>query len=122
MKRFFLLLAALVVFAACTVAFQPADSFKPGKLSKAEVEALRPGVTAVFFQGKEGKPADIRVLRLPVLFVPEGKPATVLMPAGPFRASISGLVKVGLRGDYQFRLEARGEAKLLINGKQLLKV
>lgn len=42
------------------------------------------------------------------------------VPPGPFRARWSGLLSVDLRGDFQFRAEARGRLELEINGTRVL--
>jgi cytochrome c2 len=42
-----------------------------------------------------------------------------MLPPGPFTAKFSGYLKVALRGDFQFRLEAKGKARLLINTKEV---
>lgn len=102
-------------------AFQDTIPFKPGKLPKEEVAALKQGLTLRLFQGKSDKPLDTRNVRLAALYVPEGQPPSVIVPPGPFTARFTGYLKVSLRGDFQFRLEAKGNARLLINTTEALK-
>jgi len=102
-------------------AFQADPPFKPGRLPKEEVASLKPGMLLRLYRDKSDKPLDTLRIRLAALIVPEGQPASVMLPAGPFNAKLVGYVKTSLRGDFQFRLEAKGTARLLINEKELLK-
>lgn len=126
MKKFaYLGVGSAVLIGACLLpcAFQSEGgaSFKPGKLPKDEVEALKPGMHLRLLVDKADKPADLRQIRLAALHVPEGQAPSVLVPAGPFQAKISGYLKVALRGDFHFRLEAKGSAILRINTREALK-
>lgn len=94
-----------------------AGSMVPGSLTAEEQAALQPGLTAHFEQnGKQ----DVRRLRLAALTVPANTaPSTFLQP-GPFQLTCDGVIKVPLRGEYQFWLEGLGTAALQLNGEVVL--
>src|ERR1051325_1113623 len=74
---------------------------------------LPPGLVATF-QSKNSQ-LDLRVVRLPALYVPAGTPASTFTPAGPFTAKIAGNLELRLRDDLSFSLAGRGQIKLTIN-------
>src|SRR2546423_1762587 len=79
-----------------------------------------PGLIATF-AGKNSPP-DLRVLRLPALYVPANTPPSTFAPAGPFTATISGNLELRLRDELSFSLAGRGTIKLTINGQKLLEL
>jgi mono/diheme cytochrome c family protein len=54
-------------------------------------------------------------------YVPAGQSATPFLPSGPLTITWNGFVKADLRGDYRFKVAARGTFELHINGKLVLK-
>ncbi len=119
-RKFMLLMIALALCSAA--AFQPAESFKPGKLPPAEVAALAPGLTLRFYaKPTDTAPLDARRIRLPALLVSKDSSPSPFVPAGPFHVKISGYLKNPLKGDYRFRLTGTGTIVLRINDKEVLK-
>lgn len=57
---------------------------------------------------------DFRVARIPNLFVPAGTPPSAFLPAGPFKATWDGFLKVDLRDNYVFTADGRGKLKVEI--------
>jgi mono/diheme cytochrome c family protein len=96
------------------------DPFKPGKLSKEEIAKLQPGLTLRFHGEGAGHVLDARRVRLAALHVLDGAPASVLLPRENFRsASLQGLIKLPLLGDYTFKLVGTGDAVLRFNGQEV---
>ena len=111
------LLGALAL-ASIAPAFQTGDPFKPGKLPPAEQAALQPGLTLRFYA--DGKPTDVRRVRLAALHVPKDSPPTPFLAPGPFHAKLTGYLKNPLKGSYSFRLHGSGTMALRINEKEVL--
>jgi hypothetical protein len=81
---------------------------------------LPPGLVANF-QSKNSQP-DVRVVRLPALYVPAGTPASTFIPPGPFTTKITGNLELRLRDDLSFSLAGRGTIKFSINGQKILEL
>jgi mono/diheme cytochrome c family protein len=94
------------------------DPFKPGKLSKDDIAKLEPGLNLRFVSN--GLVIDACRVRLAALHVPEGSAPSVLVAPGNFEAELTGLLKLGLKGEYRFKLVGNGAAKLSINGKPVV--
>jgi mono/diheme cytochrome c family protein len=114
--------AALLGVALVAVALggQVGEPLKPGKLPKDEQAALVPGLT-FRLMGPGEKPIDVHRVRLAALHVPEGTPPSPFVKPGPFVARFSGYLKAPLRSEYQFQIDAKGNASLRINGKEVLR-
>lgn len=109
-----------VIFIAGGLLGQAGDAFKPGKMTKEEMAKLEPGLTLRFYSDDEEAVVDSRRVRLAALHVPEGGNASILVPAGKFKAaSLNGLLKLPLGGDYQFKLVGTGDAVLRVNDKEV---
>jgi mono/diheme cytochrome c family protein len=93
------------------------DTFKPGKLTKEEIAKLQPGLTLRFHGEGDGTVLDTRRVRLAALHVPEGSPASILVPRA--EARLHGLIKLPLKGEYTFKLVGTGDAKLRFNGQEV---
>jgi mono/diheme cytochrome c family protein len=113
---------ALAALAAGLVCFARAgDGFKPGKLTKEEIAKLQPGLTLRFLaEGDAGLTVDARRIRLAALHVPAGAAPSTMLPAGRFRATLSGLLKLPLKGEYAFKLFGTGDATLALNNKTVV--
>jgi mono/diheme cytochrome c family protein len=111
----------LVFASAYGLAQTGGEAFKPGKLSKEDIAKLRPGLTLRFLD-EANKPLDARSVRMAALHVPLGAAPSVRIAPGLFHASLTGLLKLPLRGDYQFKLQGSGEAALLLNDKPIAKL
>lgn len=98
-----------------------AEPVRVGVLDSATRDALRPG-WQLSFLAPDGTVRDARPMRLANLFVPADTPPSPFVPAGPFRATLSGFVKERLRAEHGLRLECRGTARLLVNGTAVLAV
>ncbi len=98
----------------CVASSEAAD--RPGRLPSEVRSALAPGLKVTYSPaaGSSDK-SDTGTTRLATLYVQEGKAATPFLPAGPFKATLSGYFKLKLRGEYQFHLQGNGAAKLSFN-------
>jgi len=97
------------------------ESFKPGKLTPAEVASLQPGLTLRFYAKADDKtPLDSRRIRLAALHVPVGSAPTPFLAPGLIHAKLSGYIKTPLKGMYAFRLHGTGTVTLKVNEKVLL--
>jgi mono/diheme cytochrome c family protein len=95
------------------------DPFKPGKLPKEQIARLEPGLTLRFHAEGSSTVLDARRVRLAALHVPAGEPASILVGPQLFHAaSLQGLLKLALSGDYSFRLTGTGDAVLRLNGQE----
>ena len=83
-------------------------------LSQAEEKT---GLIATF--GSGGKHDLVPVSNVGV-YLPEGQPATPFIEAGPTSVKWEGFVNARLRGDYKFKVAARGKFELKINDKIIL--
>ncbi len=119
----------LLIAVVCSAAFFPIEpditaggrSSRPGRLPREVRQALQPGVVATFRTLSDDKMnADVRVDRLPALYVAENSSPTPFLPPGPFQVTWSGWLKVRLRGECRFQLQGRGKAVLLLNGRPIL--
>lgn len=63
---------------------------------------------------------DFQILPNAWLYVPEGQSPTPFLPAGPFEVTLTGNLNSPLRSFYQFALETRGTATLMVNGSEVL--
>jgi mono/diheme cytochrome c family protein len=90
---------------------------RSGPLKADEEASLRPGLIVRFVQGGR---KDARHSRLAALFVPRGTCPTPFLDADSFQAVFDGYVRVPLPGEYVFRLRGYGNARLRINGKEIL--
>jgi mono/diheme cytochrome c family protein len=99
------LLAPVFVFATAALA-APAQS-PPGLIGT--------------FQSQNSQP-DLRILRLPALYVPAGTPSSTFTTPGPFTAKITGNLELRLRDELSFSLVGRGSIKLSINGQKILEL
>lgn len=103
----------------CLVASAVAqEGERPGQLSSAELNALRPGLQ-IALETPDGA-RDVRSARLAALQVPAGQPVSPFLARGPFHATIRGYLKLRLRGDYCFMLRGKGTATLSLNGEQVM--
>ncbi len=117
-----LLVAAVTLVGVTAWLTHAGETPRPGKLTKAEQAALKPGLTLRFFAAEgAASSADARRVRLAALHVGAGAAASPFIEPGPFRARLSGYVKTSLKGEFSFRVTARGSAVLRINGKEVLK-
>lgn len=64
--------------------------------------------------------SDVRVARMPALYVPAGTPPTPFLPAGPFRATWEGRVTATFRDEYAFSADGRGKVVVTLNGAVVL--
>lgn len=121
MLRISTFIVALLALSSFAPAYQPGEPFKPGKLTPTEVAALQPGLT-LRFHARPGDAAalDARRVRLAALHVPAGSAPSPFVAAGPFHAKLTGYLKNPLKGAYNFKLVATGEATLKVNDKLAL--
>lgn len=99
------------------------DGFKPGKLTKEEMARLQPGLTLRFHGEGFGHVIDARRVRLAALHVPDGSPASILLPHENFKsATLTGLLKVPIKSDYHFKIVGTGDGLLRINGKDVANI
>src|SRR6267142_6767799 len=89
-------------------------------VSAAAPVQLPAGLIATF-QSKNSPP-DVRIVRMPALYVPANSPASTFTPAGPFTATFSGNLELRLRDELSFSLAWRGQIKLSINGQKILEL
>lgn len=87
-----------------------------------ESTSSHPGVVAHFKTLAPGAviQEDFQILQNAWLYVPEGQPPTPFLPAGPFEVTLTGSLDAPLRSFYQFALETRGTATLIVDGKEVL--
>lgn len=112
---FFCAIVALVVLADEK---ENAEKAKPAaSTSGDDATAALAGVVVQF---KSGDVTDSRIDRLIAIHVPAGQPATSFLPAGPFTATYTGNINVGLRGRYSFSLEGQGKVKVTLAEKVIL--
>jgi type 1 glutamine amidotransferase/cytochrome c551/c552 len=104
------------------VAVQPQETppQRPGYLSREVRDRLAPGLLAQFAPAGEDEYIDARATRLAALFLAENQPVTPFLPVGRFRSSMTGYLKVRLRGDFRFQLTGTGDLELHLNGRQVL--
>lgn len=99
------------------------EALKPGKLTKEEQAALQPGLTLrLYHSDAPDKPLDARRVRLAALHLGEGTAPSPFVDPGRFTVKLSGYLKTALKGEFTFRITTIGEARLRINGKEVLKV
>jgi cytochrome c2 len=75
-----------------------------------------PGLAVTLAPAREG-PADTRHARLPALYVPEGAAPTPFVPAGAFRATWRGYLRIDARDRYAFTFAGNGSLTLHIDGE-----
>ncbi len=89
----------------------------PGQLAAEEEQRLRPGVLVRWQQGNR---RDTERRRMANLVSLPGEPPTPFLEPGPASAVLEGLLKISLRGRYQFRIAgAVAGATLELNGQRL---
>jgi cytochrome c2 len=96
-----------------------ADWLGTGAITRAEDTQVKlahaaPGLVLGFEQ------QDLRVARLPALFVPTGAPPSPTLAPGPFRCRWEGFLKLELNDEITFDTAGRGLATLKINGAVVL--
>lgn len=99
------------------------QTLRPGRLDSETLAALRPGLTLQVFAAEYGDgrqpPLDARQQRLAAIFVPAGTPVTPFVEPGPFAASLTGYLKVALKGEHTLHLASNCSAKLSVNGEEV---
>ena len=96
-------------------------SVRPGRLSKADRQALLPGLTLTWETVVDSKQlTDVCRSRLAAFCVPAATPPSPFLPVGPFQATLSGFVKVKLKGSRIFDVQGHGKVILKINGRGVL--
>ena len=58
---------------------------------------------------------DRRITRIPNIYVPAGTPPSAFLPAGPFKATWTGNLKIPLKNEYAFYAEGCGNIKIVVN-------
>jgi mono/diheme cytochrome c family protein len=102
-----------------------ADWLGPGAIARAEgiqttLAREAPGLVQKLTRDEDSTAQDIRVTRLPALFVPvKGSPSPLLDP-GQFRSRWEGFLKLDLNDTMVFESEGRGSATLKIEGQVVL--
>jgi len=69
---------------------------------------------------KSATSTDVRVDRLPAIFVEKGEPPSAFLPAGAFESVWKGKLQLSKRQRLLFSFEGEGEASLSVDGKNLL--
>jgi mono/diheme cytochrome c family protein len=126
-------LPCLLLLVAPLGALGQTDPERPGYLPREIRDRLVPGLRVEFESPPAGLPSspppaqraetrstDVRIDRLPALFVPTDAPPTPFLPAGPFRATFSGYLRLPIRGTYEFRFAGSGTATLSFDGRDVL--
>ena len=110
---------AAVVFPA-VVGWFSARSDAP-QLYAAETDAkdLKPGLSLTI-ETASGAQKDARAARLVSLRVPAGAPATPFLPAGAFKATWDGFIKMRLRDEMTFQAKGRGKLQVMLNDEVVL--
>jgi mono/diheme cytochrome c family protein len=108
-----LLIAILAVFG-------PASGF--AQSSATSPAEQQPGLSITYTSLEAGKEVDVVAVPNVWLYVPSGKPPTPFLPAGKFKATWSGSIKVEKRANYLFQAELNGALKLELNGEVVLDV
>lgn len=93
---------------------------QPGQLTPEVQVSLQPGLLAHFTRRGSQPASDVRVSRMAALSVPPGTAPSAFLPPGEFDSSFTGYLYTQLRGGYTFSLEGTGEARLAINGHEVL--
>ena len=114
-----LFMCAIVAVAVLANEKDVAEKAKP-PATTSEGDASGDSLPGVAVQFKSGDATDSRVDRLIAIYVPAGQSATSLLPSGPFTATYTGNVNVGLRGRYSFSLEGQGKVKVTLAEKVIL--
>ena len=86
------------------------------KLDHAEAQLVQTLSSAAAHPGQ----SDLRLSRLPALFVPNHTPPSPYLDAGPFRSRWQGYLKLDLNDDVTFAFEGTGSALLIVNGEPAL--
>jgi mono/diheme cytochrome c family protein len=120
MRRWGLCLSAFLGLLALAWFSRGGEPFKPGKLPKEEIDRLQPGLTLRYYKPGDALALDAIRVRLAALHVPAGAAHSTLLPAGPFEARLTGLLKLPLKGEYTFRVVTTGDARLSINGQETI--
>ena len=97
----------------------PEDSIvrwrRPPSLSNEEIDQLRPGLL-LRISSQESQGEDFRISRLAAIRHPVDLAVTPFLDEGPFALEASGTLQIPLSGDYDFRIEGNGIARVWING------
>lgn len=93
-----------------------AQALRPGRLSKEETAALRPGLRLEFTSTAAAKRRDARLSRVAALHLPKGAAPTPFLLPGKYRVEMSGYLKVPLKGEHTFYVQSTGPLTLSING------
>lgn len=114
----------VVLFVSACGVLQTTDCFpqalRPGRLSKEETAALRPGLRLEFAAKADANARDARISRLAALYVPQGAPPTPFLPPGEYQATFSGYLKAPLKGAHAFYVDASGPVTLTVNDTLVL--
>lgn len=87
----------------------------PGQLTEAQQARLRPGILVHW---KQGDRRDVEQRRMAAIVCAPGESATPFLAPGPASATLEGFVKVPLRAECRFRIEApAGGVTLRINDR-----
>ena len=81
------------------------------------VQRLKPELR-LRFQTVDGG-TDVRTSRLAVLWQRIDQSPTPFLATGPFQAEMDGTLKIALSGNYDFRIESNGRARLWINDEKV---
>ena len=101
------------------------EALGPNPIARARQEAIsldhaRPQLVQTLSRTAHPGQSDLRLSRLPALFVPTHTPPSSYLDAGPFRSRWQGYLKLDLNDDVTFAFEGTGSALLIVNGETAL--
>lgn len=113
--------AAVLLWIGVSAVTAQEAKLRPGRLSSEQRDALVQGLSVAYTTDAEQSVSDVGSARMAALYVPNGTTATPFLPPGKFKATLTGYLKLKLRGEYQFQLKGRGAAVLSFNGQEVLR-
>ena len=115
-----LILIAAAFACVCMTLVRAEDKpLRPGRLPSEERKALVQGLRLSFAQG-DG--TDTRSARLAALHVPAGEAPTPFLEPGQFSATLSGYLKIKLKGEYTLYAEGNGTVTVKLNDEPELSI
>ncbi len=93
---------------------------RPGQLPPEIENSLQPGLVLRTDTGSKSLPIEWGVSRLAAFYIPRPRVLAVAGQGTTVKADWTGYLKIPQKGDYQFRVESRGEAHLKIGEQQIV--